>query len=201
MHVEMLLEEPSAEAFLQVIFGAVLPPPVTWNPIVFQGKDDLLRKLEPRLRAYRKWIPDDWRIVVLVDEDRQDCRLLKRQMETAAVNAGLTTKTSLRGTAFTVLNRIAIEELEAWLFGDVPALAEAYPGVSPNLGAKARFRNADAIGGGTWESLERVLQNAGYYAGGLPKIEVAREVAKYMQPDRNTSESFRHFVSGLSALR
>ena len=200
MHVEILLEEPSAEAFLQELFPSLLPPPVTWNPVVFQGKNDLLRNLEPRLRAYRKWIPDDWRIVVLVDEDRQDCLALKQKMETAAANAGLSTKTSPKGGIFTVVNRIAIEELEAWLFGDVPALVEAYPGVSPNLGAKARFRAPDAIAGGTWEALEQVLQRAGYYGGGLPKIEAAREVAKRMQPARNTSESFQHFVSALASL-
>ena len=200
MHVEVLLEEPSAEAFLREIFPSLLPPPVTWNPVVFQGKDDLLRNLEPRLRAYAKWIPNDWRIVVLVDEDRQDCHALKQRMEIAAGNAGLGTKTNPKGRAFTVVNRIAVEELEAWLFGDVAALAAAYPGVSPNLAAKARFRDPDAISGGTWEALEQVLQRAGYYGGGLLKIETAREVAKRIQPAQNTSESFQHFVAALAAL-
>jgi hypothetical protein len=200
MRVEVLLEEPSAEAFLQTVFPLLLPPPVTWNPIVFQGKPDLLKNLESRLKAYRHWIPNDWRIVVLVDEDRQDCRALKQRMEVAAANAMLPTKTNPNQGNFVVVNRIAVEELEAWFFGDPQALSEAYPGVSPNLGAKARFRNPDAILGGTWESLQRVLQNAGYYEGGLPKTEVAREVSRRMQPGRNTSRSFQNFVSALAAL-
>ena len=101
---------------------------------------------------------------------------------------------------FVVLNRIAVEELEAWFFGDIAALANAFPGVSPTLGAQARYRDPDAIAGGTWEALQRVLQKAGYFGGGLPKIEVARTLAKHMDPARNTSSSFRQFVQGLAAL-
>jgi hypothetical protein len=200
MHVEILLEEPSAEAFLQTIFPSILPPPVTWNPVIFQGKADLLRNLEPRLKGYHKWIPDDWRIVVLIDEDRQDCHTLKQQMEAAAFKAGFATKTNPQRGVFKVINRIAVEELEAWLFGDIQALVEAYPGVSPNLGAKARFRQPDTIAGGTWEALEQILQQAGYYGGGLPKIEAAREVGQRMKLARNTSKSFKHFVAALAAL-
>ena len=118
----------------------------------------------------------------------------------AAANAGLITRSAARGGTFTVLNRIAVEELEAWFFGDVEALANAYPGVSPNLGAKAKYRNADAIGGGTWEALERVLQHAGYFSGGLSKIEVARKMARHMNAGRNTSTSFKCFAEGLAAL-
>ena len=58
----------------------------------------------------------------------------------------------------------------------------------------------DAIAGGTWEAFERVLRQAGYFGGGLPKIEVAREMAKHMDPARNTSASFGQFVQGLATL-
>ena len=65
---------------------------------------------------------------------------------------------------------------------------------------KTPFRNPDAIAGGTWEALERVLRQAGYFGGGLPKIEVAREMAKHMDPARNESTSFRQFAQGLASL-
>jgi hypothetical protein len=200
MHIELFLEEPSAEAFLSGFLHQLLPAGTTWNPIVFQGKSDLLANLQPRLKGYKSWMPEDWKIVVLIDEDRADCLSLKEQMEMAAANAGLITRSAARGGTFTVLNRIAVEELEAWFFGDVEALANAYPGVSPNLGAKAKYRNADAIGGGTWEALERVLQHAGYFSGGLSKIEVARKMARHMNAGRNTSTSFKCFAEGLAAL-
>lgn len=200
MHIELLLEEPSAEAFLKVLMPKLVPDGATWNPIVFQGKSDLLGNLERRLKGYKSWIPDDWRIVVLIDEDRADCRELKARLDAAAASAGFPTRTGATGAKFVVLNRIAVEELEAWLFGDPTALATAFPGVSPTLGAKNAYRNPDAIAGGTWEALERVLQRAGYYGGGLPKIEVAREVAGHMEVSRNTSPSFQAFVQGISAL-
>lgn len=200
MHVDFFLEEPSAEAFLQGIVHKLLPAGVTVGFIVFQGKQDLLRNLKPRLKGYRSWIPDDHKIVVLIDEDREDCKALKATLEAAAVAAGLSTKSNPKRGSFVVLNRIAVEELEAWFLGDIPALVAAYPGVPPTLGARAGYRNPDAIAGGTWEALERVLRQAGYFGGGLPKIEVARKMAKHMEPARNTSASFGQFVQGLAAL-
>ncbi len=200
MHIELFLEEPSAEAFLRGLLPKLGLGGTTWNPIVFQGKTDLLGNLERRLKGYKSWLPVDWRIVVLIDQDRANCLELKMRMEAAALAAGLITKTAARGRRFVILNRIAVEELEAWFFGDPVALAAAFPKVSPALGAKAAYRNPDAIAGGTWEALRRVLQRAGYYAGGLPKIEVAREMVKHMEVSRNTSASFQTFVRGISAL-
>ena len=56
------------------------------------------------------------------------------------------------------------------------------------------------IRGGTWETFERVLQKAGYFEGGLRKIEAAKTIGPHMVPDRNTSPSFaalRRFLSSL----
>jgi len=99
-----------------------------------------------------------------------------------------------------VLNRIAVEELEAWFFGDVPALTRAYPRIPATLSNKKGFRDSDAILGGTWETLERVLQDAGYYAAGMPKLEVARQISANMDPARNSSRSFQIFCDGLKRL-
>lgn len=199
MHVEFLVEEPSAEVFLRGVIGRILPD-ISCNFIVFQGKADLLLNLPSRLKGYKKWMPADYRLVVLVDEDRQDCIALKNLLESAAASAGLATKSKPLGGAFFVLNRIAVEELEAWYFGDVPALCAAYPGVPSSLGTKAPYRDPDAIAGGTWQALERVLQKAGYFKGGLSKIALAREMAVHMDPANNRSASFCHFILGLAAL-
>jgi hypothetical protein len=99
-----------------------------------------------------------------------------------------------------VVNRIAVEELEAWFFGDTGALRAAFPHVPPTLGQKAPYRNPDEIKGGTWEALERELQRSGYFRGGLPKIEAARTIARYMEPERNGSRSFCHFRNALVDL-
>jgi hypothetical protein len=200
MHIEFFLEEPSVETFLNGVLQQILPASTTWKPIVFQGKPDLLANLERRLKGYKSWMPKDWKIVVLINEDRADCLALKKTMEAAAAQAGLITKSAAGGGSFTVLNRIAVEELEAWYFGDIEALVTAYPRVPKNLGANAHYRNSDTIGGGTWEALERVLQRAGYFGGGLSKIELAREMARHMKAARNTSSSFKCFTEGLAAL-
>jgi hypothetical protein len=47
-----------------------------------------------------------------------------------AISAGLITKSSCqKDKSFQVLNRIVVEELEAWFFGDVQAIRQAYPKV------------------------------------------------------------------------
>jgi hypothetical protein len=201
MHLEFLVEERSAEAALIHILAKILPPDCRYDIRVFQGKQDLLEKLPVRLRAYASTMTPDDRLIILVDEDRQDCHALKARLEQAAHYAGLITRSQvLPGMPCQVLNRIAIEELEAWFFGDVLALRQAYPRLPEGLARKAGSRNPDAISGGTWEALQRTLQKAGYFPGGLAKIEVARQVAAYMDPDRNTSRSFQVFRDSLRAM-
>ncbi len=200
MHIEFLLEEPSAEAFFAGFLPRILPADTTWKLIPFQGKADLLGNLGNRLKGYKNWLPDDWRIAVLVDEDREDCRRLKRKLESDAKAAGLITKSNANGGPFAVLNRVAVEELEAWFLGDVDGLRAAYPGVSASLGNRENFRDPDAVKGGTWEALERVLQKAGHFPGGLAKIELARVMGSYVEPDRNRSRSFKCFMEGIAAL-
>lgn len=200
MHIEFLLEEPSAEAFFAEFLPKIVTDGTTWKLIAFQGKADLLANLKKRLKGYAAWLPNDWRIVVLVDEDRGDCSKLKHQMEAAAKAAGLITKSRAKNGAFAVLNRIAVEELEAWFLGDVEGLRSAYPGVSASLGSRENFRDPDAVRGGSWEVLERVLQRAGHFRGGLGKIELARTMAKHLEPSRNRSRSFQCFMEGIAAL-
>ena len=197
MHIEFLVEEPSAEAALQAIVPKILGESAEFKIHPHQGKSDLLGKLPDRLKGYKAWLPEGWRIVVLVDLDREDCRRLKNRLEHEARKAGLVTKSAAATGSFQVLNRLAIEELEAWFFGDIPAIVAAYPRVSPNLGQKAVYRIPDAIAGGTAEALQRVLQNAGYFKGGLAKIEAARAISMNMDPQRNRSRSFRAFRGGL----
>jgi hypothetical protein len=99
-----------------------------------------------------------------------------------------------------VVNRIAIEELEAWYFGDWRAVRAAYPKVPRNAPQQASFRHPDDIAGGTWEAFERVLQGAGYFGQGLRKVEAARTIAPHLVPRRNTSPSFRALRDALQEM-
>lgn len=199
-HVEVLVEEPSAQAALEELLPRLLGDGHTWSVHAHQGKRDLLQKLPGRLTGYASLIRSDpgLRVVVLVDRDREDCGRLKRALEHHAAAAGLVTKTE-NPSSCRALTRIAVEELEAWFFGDIAALRGAYPRVSPTLAEQAQYRDPDAIHD-TWETLERTLQHLGYHRAGLPKIAVAREVARRMQPEANRSTSFRRFCDGLLVL-
>ena len=192
------VEELSAEAALIELVPRILADyDFDYEIFTFQGKPDLLRKLSNRLKAYQHYPGDDWRVIVLVDLDSEDCMKLKQRLESAVRDAGLETRTS-SPTRYRVINRIAIEELEAWFFGDVKAMVTAYPRVDPNLASQAPYRNPDAIVGGTSERLEQLLQHD--HPGGLEKIRAASEIAKYMHPSRNRSKSFQVFHEALLAL-
>ncbi len=189
-HLEVLVEEPSMEAVLLELLPRLLGGRCfAIHP--FQGKQDLLKQLPDRLRGYARWLPATWRVLVVVDRDDDDCHALKQRLEDAAKAAGLATRSTPAAGQYRVVNRLAIEELEAWFFGDWDAVRAAYPGVSASIPGIARYRDPDAIRGGTWEALERVLKKAGYFAGGLRKIQAAREISRHMDPDRNRSRSFR----------
>ncbi len=173
------------DAALAALVPAIVPGH-TFVTHIHQGKPDLLKKLESRLRGYSRLRWPNLRLVVLLDRDQQDCIELKTRLTDTCSAAGAD-----------ALCRIAVEELEAWFFGDVEALRSAYPEVPRNLANRAPFRDPDAIAGGTAEALARVLRQAGYYRAGMPKVEVARRVAAHMDPGRNRSRSFQVFVSGL----
>ena len=112
-HVEILVEELSMEAALRLVVPKIVGG-LSFQVYPHQCKHDLLDKLPARLRGYAAWLPGDWRIMVIVDRDDDHCDLLKQRLEGVAQQAGLRTRTHGRGPRVQVVNRIAIEELEAW---------------------------------------------------------------------------------------
>ena len=197
-HLELLVEELSMEAFLRELLPCILPVDCSFEIHTFRGKRDLLGKLENRLRGYARWLPDDWRIVVVVDRDEDDCLRLKQQLEDVASGANLRTRSRADDRPWQLVNRIAVEELEAWYFGDWEAVRGAYPKVSPTVPNQSRYRNPDLVQGGTWEAFERILKRHGYFKTGLRKVEAARAVAVYIDPARNCSVSFTKFHNALA---
>ncbi len=178
------------EAALRLLLPKMLGP-ITFDVYVHQCKSDLLARLPERLRGYAKWLPSSWRIVVVVDRDSEDCVALKAKLENMAIETGLTTRSRTENRAYKVVNRLAIEELEAWYFGDWVAVKAAYPRVPTTIPSQPKYRDPDAIKGGTWEAFERILRKAGYFKGGLRKIEAAQTIAAHMDPANNASKSFQ----------
>jgi len=190
-HLEFLLEGESDEVVLEALLPKMLPPEVTYAFHVFQGKKNLLKKLSERLRGYRAFLSPEGKIVILCDNDLQDCRKLKEHLRDIVAQAKLSifsnTHIDKKGI---VIIRLAIQELEAWFFGDVEALRQAYPRLPENLNEKKGYRQPDAIPS-PWIKLEKLLKTAGYHPGG--KIEVARRISPHLDPSRNRSRSFQLF--------
>ncbi|MHB1295213.1 MAG: DUF4276 family protein [Anaerolineae bacterium] len=198
-HITLLVEEPSVAALLENLAPQLLRGAV-YDVHPFRGKQDMKAHLPARLGGYARWLPETYRIVVLMDRDDDDCRALKQEIDDMAQKAGLTSRSREQPGTFQIATRIAIEELESWYFGDWAAVCSAYPRVPHDIPRRSPYRTADAIAGGTWEAFERILQRAGYFAGGLRKIEAARTIAPHMDPGRNTSHSFLAFWSLLEEL-
>jgi len=117
-----------------------------------------------------------------------------------AADAGLVPRSKAGRKPYVVVNRLAIEELEAWYFGDWEAVRLSYPRVAATIPAQAKYRVPDAVAGGTWEAFERVLQKAGYFKIGLAKIEAAKAIAANMEPTRNGSRSFQALRDALAEM-
>jgi Domain of unknown function (DUF4276) len=203
LHWEVLVEDLSTEAALQILLPKLVGE-ASFALHPFTCKSEMLMRLPDRLRGYaarRKndlWFRDNCRIAVLIDGDDDDCKKLKQRIEGMAANAGLVSRRRAAGKPYAVVTRVAIEELEAWYFGDWHAVHAAYHKVDPMVPRQKPFRCSDAVAGGTAEALERLLQKVGYFKTGLRKIEVARAIAQHMEPKRNESPSFKAFASALA---
>lgn len=197
--LEVLVEEPSAQEAMRHLLPRIIGDQANFKVINMRNKSRLLRDLPARLRAYRKRIHngEDLRLMVLVDRDQDDCEALKRTLERIAREAKLPTKSRPdQSGRFLVVNRILVEELEAWFIGDTAALRQAFPSLPPHF--PGNFKQPD--NGGTWERLHRFLKKHGVYRGAYPKIEAASKIAPHLDPARNCSPSFRQFCSGVEAL-
>lgn len=197
-HVVFLVEDRSTEAFLAAWFGA--RPLGTWTFEIhpFGGKQAMLKRLPDRLRAYAAWPMQSRRIVVILDRDSQDCEILTAKLNSDAKAAGLRTRTIGSSSGWDCAICIAIEELEAWYFGDWDAVRKAYPNASVDVPRRAKFKNKSDALSRTAETFEGLMKKAGYFPGGLQKITAATSIGVQIEPDRNTSPSFQHLIRVLN---
>ncbi|MDR3128660.1 MAG: DUF4276 family protein, partial [Tannerellaceae bacterium] len=99
---------------------------------------------------------------------------------------------------------LAVEEGEAWLLGDIPAIKQAYPD------AKTSILNSyinDSICG-TWELMAEALyhkgcnalKEKGWQAVGSEKSKWAEKISPIMDIHNNKSPSFNYFKTKLVEL-
>ena len=135
------------------------------------------------------------KIIVVVDSDNRNCAEFLAELKSAARRCGSGDKT---------LIRLAIEEIEAWYFGDSMAIKTAYPN------AKVAVLNTYAQDSicGTWEILadavvaggSKAIKKNGWAAVGQVKHEWAAKIGRHMNLEANSSPSFKKFRDGVRAL-
>lgn len=212
MHIELLVEDSSGARLIQSLLPRVIGPhgePHTWRVVDYKGigrlpkglgstadpaKRALLTQLPRVLGGYGK-TPGIDAVVVVVDSDDRDCKAFLVELQAVLTQCA---------PAPTTLFRLAIEEMEAWMLGDRPALLTAYPRAKKDI--LARYQQ-DAVCG-TWELLANAvhqgghaaIQKAGWPLPGQVKHAWAEKIGPLMDVEVNASLSFGKFRDGLRRL-
>ena len=211
MHLEILTEDASGKKFLDILLPKVIGDGHTFKVRGYKGigriprnlrsgadasKRILLDRLPMLLRGYGRTFVDYPAAVVLVcDLDERCLKTFRRELFTVLEACRPRPETRFC---------IAIEEGEAWLLGDVPAIIAAYPGAKVKV---LDSYNNDSICG-SWELLADAvypggstrLKDLGWWAVGREKSVWSEKIAPRMEIDRNESPSFRYFLRKVREL-
>lgn len=183
-----LLEEPSMEHLLRGLLPRVMPEGyegLHWVLIPHSGKSDLEASIPRKIRAWRE---PGVRFFILRDQDAADCVEAKERLVELAATAGRPD----------TLVRIVCRELEAWYFGDLAELAQAYelPSVA-KLGGRHAFRVPDTVVNPSGQ-LEKYIPDFG-------KIDAARRMGLRLSLETagakmNSSRSYQHTLASVRHL-
>lgn len=176
-----LLEELSAKEMLTGILPKLnhrLGDPVF---IVFEGKSDLEKRMERKIRGY---LNPDAVFIIIRDQDAGDCHFIKEQLLMKCKNTGKDGK---------CLVRIVCHMLENWFLADLSAVESAFGlrGLARKQNS-AKFRAPD--------NLPNAHQVLTQLVPGYQKVSGARAIAPYMDIENKRSKSFAAFVSGYRKL-
>lgn len=177
-----LLEEPSAKAMLEGVLPRVLAPDVEVHYMVFEGKQDLHKRMVMRMRYWQK--PDS-RFIVMRDQDSADCRQVRQELMELCTRSGKPD----------ALVRIACHELESFYLGDLLA-------VEQGLGLKGlarlqdgrKFRAPDQLANAS-EELRKLTERR------YQKLAGSRSVGSCLRVDgSNRSHSFNVLMDGIRRM-
>ncbi len=214
-HIEILVEDSSGKKMLEILLEKIIGisgDKCTYRihsykgigrlPKDLKGKSDpqkriLLQRLPEVLRGYGKTFidDDDSSVLVVVDCDTRNCIDFKNEL--------LVVLNSCNPKPIAMF-RIAIEEMEAWLLGDLDAVKNAYPKAKNDILTSYRY---DSICG-TWELLadavypggKAILSRKPYFEIGTVKHEWAEKITPLVRIEDNLSPSFHCFVDAVYKL-
>ena len=213
MHFEVLVEDQSGKEALDILIPKIIGDQHSVKVHAYKGighipknlksstdasKRILLDRLPKLLRGYGKTFAgytENYPAAVIVVCDLDDKCLKAFRQELFRVLNACNPRPETRFC-------IAIEEGEAWLLGDIPAIKTAYPDARDNV---LNGYTNDAICG-TWELLADAISQGG--ANGLKKRRaVGREksiwatrIAPHMDVEANKSPSFCYFREKVQEL-
>jgi hypothetical protein len=212
MHYELLVEDVSGKKMLDEIIPRILGEAHTYKVISYKGVGRLPKDLAPGSDANKRILLDQLprlltgygktfagygphyqaAVIVVCDLDRRSRDDFEEELRALVARVDPCPE-----HAFC----LAIEEGEAWLLGDIPAIKLAYPR------AKDTVLNGyvnDSICG-TWELLAdalfaggaEALKVKGWKEVGTEKSRWAEAITPHMVLDENLSPSFNNFVATL----
>jgi hypothetical protein len=214
MHFAILVEDISGKTMLDILVPKILGPDTehTFTVYPFKGIGHIPKGLNPKTDPEKRILLDQLprllagfgsafagfgkayaaAVIVVCDLDRRNLRSFRTELTTVLDNVNKAPDTSFC---------LAIEEGEAWLLGDIPAIKKAFPKAK---GAVLAGYQNDSICG-TWELLADALYPGGassleaqaYHVAGAEKSRWAREISPHMDVDNNRSPSFGDFVAAL----
>lgn len=215
MHFEILVEDQSGKKFLDILVPKIVGTSHSFRVIAYKGLGHipknltaasgvgnrlLLDNLPKLLRGYGKTYagyPENYSAAVIVVCDLDDKCLKAFRQQLYGILNNCNPKLLARFC-------IAIEEGEAWLLGDIPAIKSAYPKAKDQ--ALKAYENDSVCG--TWECLanavypggEKALAKGGWQGVGRQKSIWAEKIAPRMDVESNKSPSFRYFKDTLRCL-
>lgn len=212
MHIEILVEDKSGETLLHELLPQIIGPqgdPHTWRLHAYKGigriPSDLAKAADPAKRILLDRLPKLLRgygrtpgidvVVVVIDTDKRKCSEFLSELKDVSY--------ACKPSPYTLF-RLAIEEIEAWYFGDRGALLAAYPRAKTDI--LERYVQDSACD--TWELLadavysggSAAIKKAGWPLPGQVKHEWAIKIGPLMNPEKNVSPSFQKLKDGLRHL-
>ena len=176
MKLIFLLEERSTTETLNIILPKILPNEVEFLCIPHEGKSDLRNSIPRKLQA---WKEPDVKFVIVLDNDLNDCKILKTELKETAKNCNRED----------TLVRIICSELESWFLGDLTAIEKAFGIDLSKKRNKAIYRNPDNIQNAKQELRKLVPL--------YQQISGSKKIAVEMSLSVNKSRSFQVFVEGV----
>lgn len=156
----------------------------------------LLSDLAKRLRAFEYCLNSmsDAALFIVMDNDRRDTDVFYNELEEIVSQQNIT---------IDYVFCVAVEEMEAWLLGDITAMQLSYPNLSDRIATKCLNYCQDSICN-TWEFMADMLTKGGsvqFYKQnptsediGKRKCEWAQCIGKYLDIHNNRSPSFNRLI-------